>query len=118
MFLTLCHLRPDTCFGVETRDACSAGATAFSQCALRTEFHFQLAGKKLPFKFLILADIRGNHLLHLPRAEQLAEAFIVNSGIVGGDSEALDPMLLDRIDQPFGYPAQAKTADTEMHVIE
>ena len=39
------------------------------------------------------------------RAEQLAQAFIVNARIVRRDREARNAVLLDRIDQTFGDPA-------------
>ena len=59
--------------------------------ALRTELDLEFAGQELPLEFLVLADIGRDHLLHLPRAQQLAEPFIVDPGIVRGDGEVLDP---------------------------
>ena len=118
MLFALGYLRPDAGLGIETRNTRPTGATRFGKSPLWAEFHFQFAGKKLSFEFLVLADIGSDHLLHLPRAEQLAETFIINAGIVRGDGKPFDAVLLDRIDQPFGNSAKTKTTNTQMHVIE
>src|SRR5690606_13517456 len=57
---------------VEAGDAGAAGAAALGERALRAEFHLELAGEILPLELLVLADIGGDHLLHLARAQQLA----------------------------------------------
>jgi hypothetical protein len=72
----------------------------------------------LPLELLILADVGRDHLLDLPRAQQLAEPFIVDPGIVRGDGEVLDPARLDRVDQPLGDSAQAEAARGDGHAVE
>src|SRR6476661_6644367 len=78
-FLALGDLRSDPGLGVEAGNAGATRAHAFGQRALRAELDLELAGEELPFEFLVLADVGRDHLLHLPRAQQLAEAFIVDA---------------------------------------
>ncbi|PAV93074.1 hypothetical protein WR25_07417 [Diploscapter pachys] len=99
--LALGHQRADAGLGVEARDARAPCPAAFGERALRTEFHLQLAGEILAFELLVLADVARDHLLDLAAAQQLAEAFAIDAGIVAGDRQILDARGLDRVDQPF-----------------
>src|SRR5690606_20361219 len=110
--------RADAGPGIEARNARAAGAAAFGERALRTEFDLQFARQILPFELLVLADIGGDHLPDLPRAEQLAEPFAVDAGVVARDGEVPDPRIADRVDQPFGDAAQPETARANLHAVE
>ena len=115
--LALGHQRADAGLGVEAGDARPARAAAFGERPLRAEFHLKLAAEILPLELLVLADIAGDHLLHLLRAQQLAEPLAVDSGIVAGDGQVLDARCLDRVDQPFGDAAQAEAARADRHAV-
>lgn len=80
---------------LDDRQVCAA---AFSKRALRAELNFQLARQILPLELLVFADMGGGNL---PRAQQLAKAFIVDAGIVGNNRQVLDAARLDRVDQPL-----------------
>src|SRR3546814_268385 len=67
---------------------------------------------------LPISDIRGDHLADLPGAEQLAQPFAVDAGIVAGDGKLFDPRIADRVDQPVGNAAQAETARADLHPVE
>src|SRR5258708_14768854 len=110
-------LSPVAGLGVKTRDARAARAHPLGERALGAEFHLELAGEILPLELLVLADIGRDHLRHLPRAQQLAEAFIVDPGIVRGDGQVLAPARLHRIDQPLGDSAQPEPAGRNGHAI-
>ncbi len=117
-FLALGHFGADTGPGVEAGNAGAARAAALGQCPLRAEFHLELAGQILPLELLVLSHVGGDHLLHLARAEQFAEPFPIDSGIVAGDGEILHAGGLDRVDQPLRNPAQAEPARADRHAVE
>src|SRR6476619_1490255 len=94
-FLALRHERADASLGVEARNARATRAHAFRERPLRAKFDLQFARRILPFEFLVLADIGRDHLLHLPRAEQLAQTLTVDPGIVAGDGQVFDPRSND-----------------------
>src|SRR5690606_25353642 len=77
MFLALGNDGPDPGLRIEAGDPGAAGPATLGKRALRAEFDFQLPGQELTFELLVLPDIRGNHLLHLARAQELAQALIV-----------------------------------------
>ena len=84
---------------------------------MRAEFDLKLARQILPFKFFVLTHIGGDHFLHLLGAQQLADAFIVDTGIVGHKGQASDPAVTDGVKQPFGQAAQAKAAAGNQYVV-
>src|SRR3546814_2716542 len=94
MLLALGDDRSHAGLCIEARNACPARTAALGERPLGAEFDLELARQILPLELLVLADIGGNHLFHLPRAQQLAEPLIVDAGIVGGDDEILDAALL------------------------
>jgi hypothetical protein len=118
--LTPCPRRPgaDAGLGVEAGNARAARAHPLGERALRAEFDLELAGQILPLELLVLADVGRDHLLDLPRAQQLAEPLIVDPGIVRGDGQVLDPAGDDRVDQPLGNSAQAEPAGGDGHAVE
>ena len=111
-------LRSEAGLGVETRDPGAAGAHPLGERPLRRELDLELAGEELPLELLVLADIGRDHLLDLPRSQQLAEPLIVDAGIVRGDREVLDAVCDDRVDQPLGDSAQAEAAGRDGHAVE
>ena len=116
-FLTFGDQSADARFGVKAGDPGAASAHAFGQSALRTEFNFQLTRQILPLKFFILAHIRRNHFSHLLRPQQLADAFIVNAGIVRHKGQARDPAIAHSIHQAFGKAAKAIATACNQNVV-
>src|SRR5690606_14018643 len=72
---------------------------------------------ELALEFLVLADVGGNHLADLARAQQQPEAEAVDAGVVGDHRQALDPGIPQRGDQRLGDAAEAETADREGLVV-
>src|SRR3546814_20796190 len=96
--------------GEERRNSRTAGAQALGQGALRVEFELELTGQELPLELLVLAHVGRNHLLDLPRSQQLAEAEAVDAGVVGDPRQALDPGITQRGDQRLGAAPQAEAS--------
>ena len=67
-----------------------------------------------PRRLPVVAQLTNAGIATVP----IAQADIVDAGIVGSDSEILDAAGLDRVDQPLGNPAQAKAAGTDGHAVE
>ena len=103
-FLAVSHLGADAGLGVKAGDASAARAHPLCQRPLRRELYFQFACQILPFKLLVLPHIGGDHFLDLARAQQLAEAFAVDPGVVGGHREALYARRHQRVDQRKPVP--------------
>jgi hypothetical protein len=80
---------------------------------LRREFEFELAVQVLALEFLVLADVAADHLLDLPRHEQLAQAEAVGAGVVADDRQVAHAAVAQSVDQRFGNATQAKPADSE-----
>ncbi len=99
--------------GEEGRDAGAAGAQALGQRALRIEFQLQFAAQVLALEFLVLADVGGNHLPDLARAQQHAQAEAIDAGVVGDHRQAADAAVAQGDDQGLGNAAQAEAADRE-----
>src|SRR5690606_37931453 len=118
VLLALGDDRADAGPRVEAGDAGAAGTATLGKGALRAAFNLELAGEILPLELLVLADIGGDHLPHLARAQQLAEPFAVDAGIVRGDGELLDTRIPDRLDQPLGNAAQAEAPGADHHAVE
>src|SRR5690606_37145287 len=117
-FLALGDRSADAGSGVKSRNTRAASAAAFRERTLRAEFDLEFACEILPLEFLVLADIGGDHLPDLARAQELAEPFAVDAGIVARDGEVLDPGVPDRVDQPLGYAAKAKATSANLHSVE
>ena len=81
------------------------------------EFQFELARQILPLEFLVLADVRRDHLLNLPRLQQHAEPEAVDPGVVRHDGQILNARGADRLDQLFGDAAQAEAARDDGHAV-
>ena len=116
-FLAFRHQSPDAGLGVECRNPCPSGADALGQSALRREFKLQLAGEELLREQFVLADIRRNHLLDLPRLEQPAQSDPVDTSIVGDHGQVLDAGVAQRLGQGLGNPAQAKAPGHDHHAV-
>src|SRR5690606_25965474 len=102
VLLAFGDLGADAGLGVEAGDAGAAGAHALGERALRAELVLELAGEVLALELLVLADVGPDHLPDLARAQQLADALVVDPGVVAREREILDPARLDRVDQSFG----------------
>ncbi len=116
-FLALGHLRADAGLGVEAGDARPARAAALGERPLRAELDLQLARQILALELLVLADVARDHLGDLPRAEQLAEPFAVDPGIVRRDRQPRRPCVADRVDQPLGDAAQPEATRANCHAV-
>src|SRR3546814_63111 len=110
LLLAFGHERSDAGLCVEGGDAGAAGAAPLRERALRYEFDFQVSCQILPLKFLVLADVRRDHLPNLARTQQLAQALAVDPGIIGDDGKVAHPRGQDGVDEPFGDPAQPEAA--------
>lgn len=53
----------------------------------------------------------------MPRAQQLADPFVVDPGIVAGESQACDAAVANGIKQAFGNAAKAKASSGDQHVV-
>lgn len=108
---------------VEGRDPLTSRCAAFGQRALRREFEFDLAGQVLLFEHLVLAHVRGDHLAHLARLEELAEPGAGDACVVGHGRETCDRGRFGHlVDERVGHAAQAKSAAEEgrigLHVLD
>src|SRR5690606_33002241 len=112
------HLGADARLRVEPGNARPARAHPLGKRALRAELDLELAGEVLPLELLVLADVGADHLADLFRAQQLADALVVDPRVVAGESEVLHPARLDRLDQALGNAAQAKAARGDQHAVE
>ena len=110
-------MRADAGAGEECRDAGAAGAQLLGQRALRREFELEFAGQVLALELLVLADVAGDHLLDLPRLEQLAEAEAVDAGVVRDHGQVLHAGVAQRRDQRLGNAAQAEAADGQQLAV-
>ena len=115
--LALGHLRADAGLRIEAGNARAARAHSLGKRALGTKFDLELARKKLTLELLVLADIGADHLRHLLGAQQHADAFIVDSGIVAGEGQVLDARIADRDQQAFGNAAQAEAPAGDQHAV-
>ena len=70
-----------------------------------------------PGEVLVLAHVGRDHLLHLARVEELAQAHAVDARIVGHDGQALHAGDPHRLDQLVGDPAQPEAAAHDHHVV-
>ena len=89
----------------------------FGQRALGGEFDLELACKILALELLVLADIAGDHLPDLARAQQFADPFVVDPGVVAGEREILHPRIAHRVEQPFGNAAPSEPAAGDRQAI-
>ncbi len=99
LFLALGDLGADAGLGEERGDAGTTGAHTLGQCALRVEFDLEVASEKLLGEQFVLANVRRDHLLDLPRLEQQAEPRAVNAGIVRHAGEVFHAGIAERRDQ-------------------
>ena len=89
---------------------CAAGAHPLGERALRHQLDLDLLLQELPLEFLVLADVGRDHLAHLARSQQQADAEVVDAGIVADDGEVLRAAAMQRGDQVFGNAAQSEAA--------
>src|SRR5690242_15661730 len=103
--------------GEEGGDARAAGADALGQRALRVELDLQFAGEILLGEQLVLAHVRGDHLLDLLALEQQPETGAIDAGIVRHHGQVLDPGIADRLDQRLGDTAKAEAPAADQHAV-
>src|SRR5262249_12652716 len=72
--------------------------------------HLELSLEVLPLEFLVLADVRRDHLADLLAFEKDAEAEVVDAAVVGDDGEILDAKVSQGGDRVFGNAAQTEPA--------
>src|SRR3546814_10650541 len=113
----VCSSDLDSGLGIKSGNSGPTRAAPLSQRSLRAKFHFEFAGQILALEFLVLTYIGADHFLDLPRAQQLAQPFIVDARIIGCDGKILDPRRMHSINQPFGNATQSAPACTQMHAI-
>uniref|UniRef100_A0A0N4ZXT0 PE-PGRS family protein n=1 Tax=Parastrongyloides trichosuri TaxID=131310 RepID=A0A0N4ZXT0_PARTI len=104
--------------GIEGGDACAPRPDAFGQGALRVQFKFQFAGQILLLEQLVLADIAGDHLLHLTALQQHPQAEAVGACIVGDDGQPADPGSPDLGDQALGVAREPEAAGHDGHAVK
>jgi hypothetical protein len=68
-------------------------------------------------ELLVLADIGGDHLPHLARAQQEADARIVRARVVADDGEVPGASALKRADQIFRDAGEPETAHHDGRAI-
>ncbi|MNI28557.1 hypothetical protein D3C73_823370 [compost metagenome] len=73
----------------ERGNAGAAGAQLLGQRALRGELKLEFARQVLAFEFLVFAHVGRNHLAHLARVQQLAQAKAVNARVVADAGQVL-----------------------------
>jgi hypothetical protein len=95
--------------GVEAGNA-PARAHPLGQRALRREIQ-QLAREILPLELLVLADIGGVHLTHLLRAQQLADALIVDAALFEAKTRSFTPDSWIALSRRSGRPHRPKPPD-------
>src|SRR5208282_650660 len=59
---------------------------------------------------LVFADVARDHFLHLLRLKQNPDAEIIHSGVVLNDRQTARALSPQRVDQVFGYAAEAESA--------
>ena len=118
MLFAIGNHRAYASFGIEPRNACTAGAAALCERTLRIELKLKLAIKILALKLFVLAYIGGNHLLDLTVLKQEPKAEPVYASIVGNDGQVLHARLANGFDKKFWNAAQTKSAGHNSHPIE
>jgi hypothetical protein len=115
--LALGQLGAEAGASVEPRDARAAGAQSLGQRSLRNELEFQFARQHLALEFLVLPNIRGHDLFHLPGGEQNAHAEAIYARIVAHDGEAFHAAVMQRGDEVFRNAAQSEPTRGDGHVV-
>src|SRR5690606_30939319 len=82
----------------------------FGQRALRRELELEFACQILAFEFLVLADIRSDHLADLTGFQQLTQAKAVDARVIADAGQVLNPGIAQRRDQRLGNTAEAEAA--------
>src|SRR5438105_2204351 len=72
--LALRDLRTRTCRSEESAQPGATGADALGERPLRIQLHFQLAAEELPLELLVLPHVARDHLAHLARLQEHAQA--------------------------------------------
>ena len=98
----------DTGPGVEPRDSGTTSTQTLRQRALRNQLQFELPRQHLPLKLAILPDVGGDHLAHLPGAQEQPHAEIIHPGVVAHDREPARATVAQRSDEVLGNPAEAE----------
>src|ERR1700687_2307485 len=75
------------------------------------------AFQELGFELGVLSDIAGEHLLDLAGFKEQAQAEVVDSGVIAGDSEVLYAAVAQGKDEGFRNAAESEAADGEQHPV-
>ena len=71
----------------------------------------------LALEFLVLADVGGHDLLHLPGGEQNPHAEAIHARVVADDGEAFHAAVVQCGDEIFRDAAQPEPARGDRHVV-
>ena len=100
--LAFCDQRAVAGRRVERGDPGAGRANALGERALRHQLDFDFLLQELPLELFVLADVGGDHLAHLARAQQQPDPRIVGPRVVADDGEVLRAALLKSGDEVFG----------------
>ena len=102
---------------VKPRDARAARAQPLGERALRDQLEFEFTRQHLALELLVLADVGGHHLFHLPGGEQNPHAEAIHARVVADDGEAFHAAVVQRGDEIFRNAAQPEPARSDRHVV-
>src|SRR5439155_10351459 len=108
--LPLGHRRADAGGGEEGGDPGAAGPDPLGEGALRGELDLDLAGEHLLLEDLVLAHVARDDLLHLTVLEQVHQAVVGGTGVVGNDGELARAQLAQGEYALFGDAAEPEPA--------
>src|ERR1700677_4868169 len=91
--------RADAGRRVERRNSGAAGAHAFGERALRNEFDFDFTAEILALELFVLTDVRADRAANPLRAEQDAQALLVDAAVVRDRDEVGGTGCEERPDQ-------------------
>jgi hypothetical protein len=77
---------------------------------LRVELELELTSKILTLELLVLAHVRGKHLLDLPPFQQASKTELIGTGVVRDHSQPAHAAVSQCIDQILWNAAQTKAA--------
>src|SRR5690625_1839792 len=81
-FLALSYHGASTCGSKECRNTRTPCAQTLCKGPLRSKLYLYITGQILTLELLVLADIRRDHLAHLPGVERLPEPVTIDTCII------------------------------------
>lgn len=102
---------------VEGGNTMTSSTALLSKSTLGSQFNFEFTLQVLSLEFIIFTNIRGDHSFDLTRVKQQTQTIVLQTTVVGYNSEVLGAIGLNSLDEVLRNTTNTKTTNENLGTI-